>query len=80
VHGLRDPCAVGGQRRRSEGQRDQQEHARVLEAGLAAIRRSWEAQWGHPGTVAAIASRDNRAFVTNLRRLCVSGGGTSDPR
>ena len=56
------PDAVGDQRHRSQDHRHEQEDADVVDARLASIRRSWSA-WGHSGTLATIASRDNRATV-----------------
>ena len=79
VDGRRDPGAVGDQRHRPQDHRHEQEDADVVDARLASIRRSWRALGGHSGTLATIASRDNRATVKQVRRSCVSGGGTTRP-
>ena len=67
------------QRHRPQDHRHEQEDADVVDARLASIRRSWRALGGHSGTLATIASRDNRATVKQVRRSCVSGGGTTRP-
>jgi hypothetical protein len=69
----RDPRAVGDQRHRPQDHRHEEEDADVVDARLASIRRSWRALWGHSGTLATIASRDNRATVKQMRRSCVGG-------
>ena len=55
VDRLRDARAVGDERHGPQDHRHEQEDADVVDAGLAAIRRSWRALWGHPGTLATIA-------------------------
>ena len=54
VDRLRDPRGVGGERHRPQDHRHEQQDADVVDAGLAANRRSWGALWGHPGTLAGI--------------------------
>ena len=54
VDRLRDPRGVGGEGHRPQDHRHEQEDADVVDAGLAANRRSWGALWGHPGTFARI--------------------------
>ena len=51
----RERRAVGDERHRPQDHRHDEQDADVVDAGLAAVRRSWEALWGHLGTVAAIA-------------------------
>src|SRR5215207_8477292 len=80
VDRLRDPRAVGDERRRPQDPHHEQENGDIVDAGLAAMRRSRGALWGHPGTVAGGASRLNRSSVTRARRDSVSGAGTSGPR
>jgi hypothetical protein len=80
VDRLRDPGAVGGKPRRPQDHDHEQQDGDVVDAGLAAIGRSWGALSGHPVTVAVTASRNNRVYVTRGRRGCVSGAGTSGPR
>ena len=55
VDRLRDPRGVGGEGHRPQDHRHEQEDADVVDAGLAANRRSWGALWGHSGTFARIA-------------------------
>ena len=54
VDRLRDPRGVGDESHRPQDHRHEQEDADVVDAGLAANRRSWGALWGHPGTFARI--------------------------
>jgi hypothetical protein len=72
----RDPRAVGDQRHRPQDHRHEEEDADVIDARLASIRRSWRALWGHSGTLATIASQDNRATAKQVRRSCATGDRT----
>jgi len=55
VDRLRDLRGVGDEGHRPQDHRHEQEDADVVDAGLAANRRSWGALWGHSGTFARIA-------------------------
>src|SRR3954452_4569593 len=59
IDGCRDRRAVGDQRHRPQDHRHEEQDADVVDARLTSFRRPWRALWGHSGTLATIASRDN---------------------